>query len=121
MLIGIYEMDVFGEASRSPERAITVDFLSGVIVEGKGSPTLVKAASLYRVALRDLCSKAGGSIEDLKEAKARYWLTPLDGRFAVTIEDAAGHRSTTEYGGIPGQRVKMLDGLGRLRPKPSGH
>ncbi len=29
LLIGIYGTDIFGEASRSPERFITVDFLTG--------------------------------------------------------------------------------------------
>ena len=41
----------------------------------------------------------------------------LGGVFTVTIEDARKRRSTTEYAGVPGQRVKILDDLGRLRPK----
>ncbi len=119
LLIGVYEMDVFGEASRSPGGVLTVDFLHGSVVEGKASPSLVEAVSLYHAALAKLCSSAGGSVRELREAKVRYWSDYLRHRFAVIIEDGAGRRSTTEYAGIPGQRVKIIDELGRLRPKPS--
>ena len=119
LLIGHYEMDVFGEASRSPTRSIIVDFLNGVVVEGECSPSLVEAVSRYRMALHELCSKAGGSIAEIREAKVRYWSDDLLERFVVSLEDAAGRRSTTEYAGIPGRRVKVMDQLGRLRPKAS--
>ena len=118
LLIGVYEMDVFGEASRSVDGAMTVDFLRGS-VEGQASKSLVDAIQLYREALAKLCADAGGSISELREAKVRFWSDHLDHRFAVTIEDCAGRRSTTEYAGIPGKRVKVMDQLGRLRPIPS--
>ena len=123
LLIGHYEMDVFGEASRSPDRSIIVDFLNGVVVEGECSPSLAAAVSRYRVALQELCSKAGGSFAEIREAKVRYWSDVLGlrlgDRYSVTLEDATGRRSTTEYAGIPGRRVKVMDQLGRLRPKAS--
>jgi hypothetical protein len=118
LMIGLYEMDVFGEAERSPGGAIVVDFLDGSVVEGEASPGLRRAVGLYRGALPALCSKHGGSIEDFKALKVRYRRTHTECRFDVTIEDSAGIRSTTEYGGVPGKRVKILDGHGRLRPKP---
>lgn len=31
LLVGVYEMDVFGEARRSPEPCIVVDFVSGTV------------------------------------------------------------------------------------------
>lgn len=119
LLIGVYELDIYAEARSSTSGALAVDFLNGEIVEGEASRSLVEAVPLYQDALAKLIANAGGSISDLKEAKVRFWSGPIDCRFAVTIEDNAGRRSTTEYGGRPGQRVKTLDQLGRLRPKPS--
>lgn len=58
-------------------------------------------------------------MEDVREARVRYWSDALRHHFTVTIADSSGRRSTTEYAGIPGQRVKILDELGRLRPMPS--
>ena len=119
LIIGHREMDVYGDAERSRERAITVDFLHGVVIEGEPSTSLVEAVALYRAAFAELCSKAGGSIADVVEAKARFWSDPLNRHFTVTITDRGGRRSATNYAGIPGQRVKILDPLGRLRPRPS--
>ena len=119
LMIGYYEMDVYGEARRSPTGAITVDFLKGTVIEGDPSALLAKAVSLYRDALANQCLKAGASIDDFVEAKARFWPDLLGGRFSVTVAGRDGRRSTTDYAGTPGQRVKYLDGLGRLRPKSS--
>lgn len=121
LLIGVYEIYVFEEASHSPGASITVDFLSGSVREGECTPLLSRAAALYREALADLCAKAGGSVAELVEARAGFWSDALGPRFAVTIEDARGCRSTTEYAGIPGKRVKVMDGLGRVRPKLAAH
>jgi len=119
LIIGHYEMDVYGDAERSHERAITVDFLHGVVIEGEPSTSLVESIALYKTAFADLCSKAGGSIANVVEAKARFWSDALNRHFTVTITDRDGHRSATDYAGIPDQRVKILDPLGRLRPRPS--
>lgn len=117
-MIGVYEIDVFGEAAGSAGGAIAVDFLAGTIVEGDASGELRRAAALYRDALPGLCAKHGGSTDDFRELKVRYWSIPTGRRFAVTVEDASGRRSTTEYGGLEAQRLKVVDGHGRLRPKP---
>jgi hypothetical protein len=117
-MIGVYQMDVFGEAASSAGGAITVDFLAGTVVEGDPSPDLRRAVELYREALAGLCAKHGGSIEDFRELKVRYWSLATGRRFAVTVEDASGRRSTTEYGGLAAQRLKVIDGHGPLRPKP---
>ena len=119
LMIGHYEMDVFGEAARSQEGAITVDFLLGEVVEGQPSVSLTHSVALYGKAFTGVCASAGVLVEDVREAQVRYWSDGLQRRFTVTVADLAGRRSTTEYGGIPGQRVKILDELGRLRPMPS--
>lgn len=117
-MIGVFEMDVFGEAAGSAGGAITIDLLEGAVVEGDPSCSLSRAVALYREALPDFCAKHGGSIDDFRTLKVRYWSTHTDRRFAVTVEDSAGRCSTTEYGGIAAQRLKVIDALGRLRPKP---
>ena len=119
LMIGVYEMDVFGEAARSREGVITVDFLLGEVVEGQPSVSLAHAVALYGEAFTGLCASVGAQVEDVKEARVRYWSDGIQRRFTVTVADLAGRRSATEYGGIPGQRVKILDELGRLRPMPS--
>lgn len=119
LLIGVYETDVFGEASRSPEGFLTADFLNGSVREGAGSPTLSRAIALYRVALVELCEKAGGSVAELRKAEVRYWSDASGCRFTVMIEDSHGRGSVTEYAGIPGKRIKVMDALGRIRPKAS--
>ena len=119
LMVGHYETDIYGEAHRSPTGGITVDFLEGTVIEGDPSASLAESVSLYRDALANRCLKAGGSIDDFVEAKARFWPDMLGGRFSVTVAGKDGRRSTTDYAGTPGQRVKILDVLGRLRPKPS--
>lgn len=119
LLIGIYEMDVFGEARSSPEKFLTVDFLAGMILDGQPSPSLREAVQLYKEALPNLCIGQGGSISDFRELTVRYYGHYPDKRFIVTIVDKTGRRSSNEYSGVPGKRVKVLDSLGRIRTKPA--
>ena len=117
LLIGVYEMDIFGEAGRSPEGFITVDFLTGTSEGGTPSRSLARAISLYREAFVDLCGKHGTSPSAFQKLTARYSVNSHGGRFLVTVEDHAGRRMVDEYTGIPGRRARVLDPLGRIRPK----
>src|SRR4051812_27486612 len=63
----------------------------------------------------EVCARVGAAIM----ATSKDATNALSPRFAVTIEDARGRRSTTEYAGVPGRRPKVMDALGRLRPQPS--
>lgn len=118
LLIGIYELDAFADARRSPGGFITVDFLQGAVTEGRCSRELAEAVRLYRNALPGLCEKQGVSLSDFAELTVRYSATPAASRFTVMVTDSAGRHSGAEYGGLDGQRVKTIDGEGRLRPKP---
>ncbi len=118
LMIGVYETDVFGEAAGSAGGAITVDLLAGTVVEGDPSSSLRRAVALYRDSLPALCTRHGGSIDDFRELKVRYRSMPTGRSFSVTVEDPSGRRSTTEYGGLAGRRLKGVDGHGRLRPRP---
>lgn len=118
LLIGIYHSNIYAEASQSRSGSITIDFLRGVVTEGSPSQNLIEAINLYRDALPDLCEKHGLSLSDFAELTARYSRTPSGGRFVVSITDRNGRQSSTEYGGADGQRTKVIDREGRLRPRP---
>ena len=119
LLIGVYEMDVFGEARRSPEGFITVDFLSGTSAGGKPSPSLARAIELYRDALADLCTKHATSPSAFRELTARYFVDRRGTRFDVTTADHHGRRAVDHYIGMPGRRVRTVDHLGRARRQAS--
>ncbi len=120
MITGYYPTDVYGEAAQSDARALTVDFLAGMVIEGKASPSLAKAVALFQKALPEFCSKSGADPDDFQELLARF-SAPMSGvgrGFTVTVKDMAGRRSVTEYLGNPGARPRIVDRLGRIRRKP---
>ena len=117
LLIGHYAMDIFGEAAKSKEGFVTVDFLNGTTEGGTLSASLAKAIKLYSEALPNLCEKQHSSLEYFKSLTARYSSDALDRRVVVTVEDKNGRCSTDEYTGIPLKHIKTLDGLGRIRTK----
>ena len=117
-LIGLYETDIYGEASRSPSGYITVDFVQGRVVEGSVSRGLEEAVRLYRIALRELCGKQGVLASDFSELVVRFFGSPSERRFTVTVVDQDGRQSIGEYGGLDSQRTKMVDDAGHLRTKP---
>jgi hypothetical protein len=114
--IGVWMTNIFGEARRSPEGFITVNFLNGEIVGGKASGSLSRAVRRYSEALPDLCQKQGATVSHFRKLTARY-SADLHRRVLVTIEDQNGRRSTDAYLGNPLGRVKTVDKLGRVRTK----
>src|ERR1043166_6803335 len=76
-MIGVYEMDVFGEAAAAPEGFIEVDFLTGEASGGKASPDLKRAVKLYADALSDLCKRHGVDPSDFQHLSARFSGTAL--------------------------------------------
>lgn len=117
-VIGHYPMDVFGEAASSPEALIEVDFLNGRVVRGKPSGSLEIAATLFAKALPEFCESNGAKASDFKVLSATFDATSLGQRVLLSITDQSGRSSTTEYRGVPLKRLKVLDGLGRIRKKP---
>jgi hypothetical protein len=114
MLVGMYEMDIFGEANRSPEGFIEVDFLTGTSSGGTPSAYLAQAITLYKKGLAELCEKHGTSPTAFRQLKARY---SGHRHVLVTVVDDEGRQSSREYVGTPAGRQKILDQLGRVRPK----
>ena len=117
-VIGIYQVDVFAEAKRNDPPSLTVDFIGGQVVEGAASQSLQRAVELFRERLPGFCEKHGALISDFAEFRVRFESLRLGPRFVVMITDSRGTRSETEYAGIPGRRIKILDDQGRIRPKP---
>ena len=115
LMIGVYEMDVFGEAAATPEGFIDVDFFKGEASGGHASAELQRALKLYADALPDLCKRQGVEVSEFQHLSARFSGRAKFERFTVTVEDKRGRRSADEYVGRPGKRPKVLDHLGRVR------
>lgn len=115
LMVGVFEMDVFGEAAATPEGFIEVDFLTGEASGGKPSAELKRALKLYADALPDLCKRHGVEVSEFQHLSARFSGRPMFERFTVTVEDKRGRRSADEYVGLLGKRPKVLDHLGRVR------
>jgi hypothetical protein len=120
LLIGIYDMNVYGEATRSPGGVIAIDFLTAKVTQGKPSRTLASAIVEYQAALPKLCAKHGASVDDFKAFIARFSGDVLNRRVVVTVRDRLGRCYVDEYVGIPARHVKVTDHLGRIRTKRGG-
>ena len=117
MLIGVYEMDIYGEASRSRKGFIQVDFLTGKSTGARPSLSLRRAIRKYKDGLALLCAKHGTTPDAFRTLTARYSRDSIGTRMLVTVEDQKRRPSVKEYVGIPGKRIRVLDPLGRVRPK----
>ena len=117
LMIGVYSLDVFLEAAGNVDGSLAVDFLNGRI-DGVASAELGDAVQLFSSVLPDLCRKHSINRSAFRVLSARYHARVLSHRFTVTVEDYRQRRSTTEYGSWPGQRIKVVDSLGRLRLLP---
>ena len=115
LMIGVYEMDVFGEAARSAEGFIEVDFLQGATSGAAPSEALGRAIKLYSKALPELCRKHGVGVGDYERLTARYSGVWPSQAIVVEVVDRAGRASRDTDLGRPAARPKSMDSLGRLR------
>ena len=114
-LIGVYEIDIHGEAARSNEGFIEVDFLTGTMLGAPASPALVRAVKLYAEALSDLCARQGVSRNRYERLTARYSGRGLHHQVEVIVTDRAGKTSRDIYVGAPAGRPIQVDVKGRRR------
>jgi hypothetical protein len=114
-MIGVYDMDIFGEAARSDEGYIEVDFLAGSTSGAPPSPSLAQAIRLYADALPGLCERQGADVGDFRRLVARYSGSFPNLYFVVEVIDQGGKASRDRYVGNPGTRPKTVDALGRVR------
>ena len=104
LMIGVYDMDIYGEAGRSQGGVIGVDFLTGRIIAGEASDGLRKAVELYRTAFDELCVRHGVEPWSFKVATARFGTDSSLGRhFTVHVEDREGRTATDRFLGSPGK------------------
>jgi hypothetical protein len=115
LMIGVYTINIFQEASWSRSGYLLVDFLTGRTWGGVPSHPLARAIKLYRDALPQLCAKHGASREDFRELTARYSITNRENHIVVAIRDSRGRRRVRECVGSPARRVRVLDRLGGIR------
>ncbi|MCV3766663.1 hypothetical protein [Rhizobium sp. TRM95796] len=116
-MIGMYDMDIHGEAAASKEGFIDVDFLSGETAGGRVSASLAAAIERYREELPELCRRHKVDVADFGALKVRFGGAGLDRYCVVTVKDRRGRSSVDEYRGSPAARVKVLDALGRVRSR----
>ena len=64
-----------------------------------------------------ICVKSTASPTVFRELTVRYSVDAHGRRFVVTVEDHQGRRVADEYVGIASRRIRILDGLGRVRRK----
>lgn len=114
-MIGVYEMDIFEEAARSPEGFIEINLLTGATRGGRPSPSLARALSLYADVLPAFCQKHGVSVSDYSRLTARYSGRWPQRNVLIEVQDRNGKVSRDTYVGAPLARPKMLDALGRIR------
>jgi len=107
LMIGVYEMNVFTDATSSKDGFVKVDFLRGKALGTEISTSMQRAIQLYREALPRLCEKHGIRLEEISELEAKFGVDPVYGpHFTVTVENTSGRRSSDQYIGVPGKRSR---------------
>jgi hypothetical protein len=114
-VIGVWSVDVFGEAVASKDGVIEVDFLHGRIVRGDASDSLRSAAARFAEVLPEFCRKSGADVADFNALSAAFERSSLGPCVSLKVADRKGHCSVTEYAGWPLKRLRELDNLGRVR------
>ncbi len=116
-MIGVYTMNVYAEVAAAPEGYIDVDFLTGRVSGGSVTKSFMDDVKKYQLELPSLCERHGIEIASFRKLTVRFSGQGVLRGFSVTTEDHQGRSSTDHFRGSPGKRVKILDHLGRVRPR----
>lgn len=107
LMIGVYDTDVFAEASFNESGFLSVNFINGEVGGGAMSDSLRGAALRYSEALPELCAKHELNVGEIRVLEARYGTDQVYGRhFTVTVEAIDGRRSVDRYIGVSGKLAK---------------
>ncbi|NIJ43252.1 hypothetical protein FHS78_003564 [Parvibaculum indicum] len=109
--------EIYDGIEGKPEGYIIVDFLTGTSSGARPSLGADGRICAAPAILNELCRKHGTSIWFFKELTARYVGSGTNAYFTVTVEDRMGKRTVEEFHRF-GHRVRIVDSLGRIRPKP---
>ena len=105
LMVGIYSVDIYGEAASSSEGHIIVDFKTGSTFGSPISPALRRTVLRFAELLPELAKEHGLDPSEIKTITARFGTDSVVGRhFCVTVEVSDGRRSVDQYVGIPGRR-----------------
>lgn len=115
LMTGFYELDLYGDAAKSPDGKLSVDLLNGRVIEGTPSAELSTAISSLSLHFDRLCQTASIARGDCRAANAYFYATPTRTGFTLTIEDGAGRVTETDYEGTPAHRVLERDPRGNTR------
>ncbi len=117
LITGVYDLDLYKDAARSPDGELVIDLLNNKIISGKPSPNHIEAVSRLRPEFNRLCETEKVSRSSFCNAIARFHANKVRYGFTIIVEDDNGKITETDYTGIPARRVFQLDSLGRLRRK----
>jgi hypothetical protein len=113
-MVGLYSVDIHGEAAASPEGHIVVDFITGTTSGSPISTDLGRAIQRYVELLPEFAKRHNLDIAEIKALSARFGTDKVAGRhFSVTVETADGRRSIDQYAGVPGKRFSKSRGTTR--------
>lgn len=118
-VIGHHSSDVYEEAARQEDGFVEVDFLLGTIVRGACSEKFAETIKAYRAGFSEFCDRNQASKRDFAEFYAIYFIHNGARRYSVVVKDRSGKATAREYEAVSDARVKVLDSLGRIRPKPA--
>lgn len=90
LLVGAYELDIFGEARKAESGRLIVDFLQGTVSGGEITGGLSDAVNAVKIILPEFCTSHGANLEDFMEMKAHFFSTLTKNRFTVVISDKSG-------------------------------
>lgn len=105
-MVGLYFVDIFGEAAAAAEGHVTVDFVAGTTSGSPISLSLRQAVQGFAEMLPELARKHGIDPSDIRVLSARFGTDPAAGpHFAVTVATSDGRESFDRYAGFPGKRL----------------
>lgn len=112
----LYMSDIFAEAELSEAKYISVDFLTGKIAGGEASESLQNVIRLYCERFPHFCEKHSAKRDEYREFTAVFSAGALgcEPRLEIIVADAKGKRSSIQYHGRLGRRVRVMDKDGKI-------